>query len=38
MMLEMEATSEVNPSMEQSRQRELHAGHKTDPLWIQESI
>ena len=37
-MLEMEATSEVKPSIEQSWQRELHAGHRTDPLWIQESI
>ena len=33
-----ERTSDVNPSIEQSEQRELQEGHNTEPLWIQESI
>ena len=37
-LLDKDTTSEVKPSMEQSAQRELQEGHKTDPLWIQESI
>ena len=36
--LYQERTSDVNPSIEQSEQRELHEGHSTEPLWIQESI
>ena len=36
--LSQERTSDVNPSIEQSEQRELQEGHKTEPLWIQESI
>ena len=37
-LLYKEPTSEVKPSMEQSAQRELQEGHKTEPLWIQEFI
>ena len=36
--LSQERTSDVNPSIEQSEQRELQEGHSTEPLWIQESI